>query len=63
MAGLVEDTVDDKRAPDLISAVLRYGTLERGEAQIVLKTSERTTEIGRATARDHCRRIDPAGPG
>jgi Fic family protein len=39
---LVEDTVDDKRAPDLISAVLRYGALERGEAQIVLKTSERT---------------------
>lgn len=39
---LVEDTIDDKRAPDLISAVLRYGTLERGEAQIVLKTSERT---------------------
>lgn len=39
---LVEDTVDDKRAADLISAVLRYGTLERGEAQIVLKTSERT---------------------
>ena len=39
---LVADTIDDKRAPDLISAVLRYGTLERGEAQIVLKTSERT---------------------
>ena len=39
---LVKDTIDDKRAPDLISAVLRYGTLERGEAQIVLKTSERT---------------------
>lgn len=39
---LVEDTIDDKRAPDLISAVLRYGTLERGEAPIVLKTSERT---------------------
>lgn len=39
---LVEDTIDDKRAPDLISAVLRYGALERGEAQIVLKTSERT---------------------
>jgi hypothetical protein len=39
---LVEDTVDDKCAPDLISAVLRYGARERGEAQIVLKTSERT---------------------
>ncbi|MFD1158943.1 Fic family protein [Roseovarius aestuarii] len=39
---LVADTIDDKRAPDLVSAVLRHGTLERGEAQFVLKTSERT---------------------
>jgi Fic family protein len=39
---LVEDTIDDKRAPDLISAVLRYGALERGEAHVVLRTSERT---------------------
>lgn len=40
---LVEDTIEDKRAPDLISAVLRHGMLERGDAQIVLKTSERTS--------------------
>ena len=39
---LVADTIDDKRAPDLVSAVLRHGALERGEAQFVLKTSERT---------------------
>ena len=39
---LVADTIDDKRAPELISAALRYGVLERGEAQIVLKTSDRT---------------------
>ncbi len=39
---LVEDTIDDRRAPDLISAVLRHGELDRGDAQIVLKTSERT---------------------
>ncbi len=39
---LVADTIDDKRAPDLISAVLRHGALDRGDAQIVLKTSERT---------------------
>ncbi len=39
---LIADTIDDKRAPDLISAVLRHGTLDRGDAQIVLKTSERT---------------------
>lgn len=39
---LIKDTVDDKRAPDLIAAALRYGALERGEAPIVLKTSDRT---------------------
>lgn len=39
---LVEDTVGDSPAPDLIWAVLRYGALERREAQIVLKTSEPT---------------------
>lgn len=39
---LVADTIDDKRAPDLMAAVLRHGTLDRGDAQIVLKTSERT---------------------
>lgn len=40
---LVADTIDDKRAPDLISAVLRHGMLDRGDAQVVLKTSERTS--------------------
>ena len=39
---LVTDTIDDKRASDLISAVLRHGALKRGDVQIVLKTSERT---------------------
>ena len=39
---LVADTIDDKRAPELISSVLRHGALERGDALIVLKTSERT---------------------
>jgi len=33
---------DNKRATDLISAAPRCGTLERGGAKIVLKTSERT---------------------
>lgn len=51
---LAEDTIDDKRAPDLISAVLRHGALERGEAQIVLKTSERT-------ARNTLRELTAAG--
>jgi len=39
---LVTDTIDDKRASDLISAVLRHGALKHGDVQIVLKTSERT---------------------
>lgn len=39
---LVKDVVDDRRAPDLISAVLKHGSLPRGEANFVLKTSERT---------------------
>ena len=39
---LVKDVVDDKRAPDLVSAVLRHGSLPRGDANFVLKTSERT---------------------
>lgn len=39
---LVKDIVGDKRAPELLSAVLRYGSLPRGEANFVLKTSERT---------------------
>ena len=40
---LVADTIEDKRGPDLISAVLRHGMLDRGDAQVVLKTSERTS--------------------
>jgi hypothetical protein len=51
---LVADTIDDKRAPELISAVLRHGSLERGEAQIMLKTSERT-------ARNSLRKLTAAG--
>ena len=51
---LVEDTIDDKRAPNLILAVLRHGALERGDAQIVLKTSERT-------ARNTLRKLTSAG--
>lgn len=51
---LVNDIIDDKRAPDLISAVLRHGALERGEAQFALKTSERT-------ARNTLRQLTDAG--
>jgi Fic family protein len=51
---LVSDTIDDKRAPDLVSAVLRHGALERGEAQFALKSSERT-------ARNTLRQLTDAG--
>jgi Fic family protein len=61
---LVEDTIDDKRAPDLISAVLRYGTLERGEAQIVLKTSERTARntLSKLTSAGYLSSASPKTP-
>jgi Fic family protein len=61
---LVEDTIDDRRAPDLISAVLRYGTLERGEAQIVLKTSERTARntLSKLTSAGYLSSASPKTP-
>ncbi|RRH95418.1 Fic family protein, partial [Mesorhizobium tamadayense] len=39
---LIKDISDDKRAPDLLAAVLKHGSLERGDVHLVLKTSERT---------------------
>ncbi|MBC2834060.1 Fic family protein [Paragemmobacter straminiformis] len=36
---LVSDVTGDKRAPDLISAVLRHGRLDRGDAALVLRVS------------------------
>lgn len=39
---LVRDVLPDKRAEDLLSAVLRHGSLERGDAALVLKISERS---------------------
>ena len=61
---LVDDTIDDKRAPDLISAVLRYGALERGEAQIVLKTSERTARntLSKLTSAGYLSSASPKTP-
>ena len=39
---LVSDIIDDPRAPDLAATVLRMGSMDRGDASIVLRTSERT---------------------
>jgi Fic family protein len=61
---LIADTIDDKRAPDLISAALRHGTLERGEAQFALKTSERTARntLGKLTAAGFLTSASPKTP-
>lgn len=39
---LVESVTDDKWAPDVISAVLRYGSLDRGDINLITKTTDRT---------------------
>lgn len=61
---LVADTIEDKRAPDLVSAVLRHGALERGDAQIVLKTSERTARntLSKLTAAGYLASASPKTP-
>ena len=61
---LVKDTIDDKRAPDLISAVLRHGALNRGDAPVVLKTSERTARntLGKLIAAGYLSSASPKAP-
>ncbi|MBK5571126.1 Fic family protein [Ensifer sp. SSB1] len=39
---LVGALIDDKRASDVISAVLKHGTMDRGDISLVTRTSERT---------------------
>jgi hypothetical protein len=39
---LLTDLGHDKRASDMVSAILKFGQIDRGDASIVLKTSERT---------------------
>jgi hypothetical protein len=39
---LVTSISDDKWAPDVISAVLRHGSLERGDIKLITKTTDRT---------------------
>ncbi len=39
---LVNDVTDDKRAADVVSAILRYGSMERGAINLITRTSERT---------------------
>lgn len=61
---LVADTIDDKRAPDLISAVLRLVALGRGDAQLYLKASERRayTRLSKLTAGEYLRSVSPKRP-
>jgi Fic family protein len=51
---LVGDVIEDKRAPDLIAGVLRQGKMPRGDADVLLRTSERT-------ARNTVARLEDAG--
>ena len=50
--------------PDQIAAVLRHGALERSEAQIVLKTSERTARntLSKLTAAGYLTSASPKTP-
>lgn len=61
---LVEDVTGDRRAPDLIAAVLRFGALPRGDAAIVLRTSERTARATLRVLTDEgfCVSITPKAP-
>lgn len=61
---LVRDTSGDKRAPDLISAVLKHGSLVRGEANYVLKTSERTarTTLNELVKQGYLKSNSPKAP-
>ncbi len=61
---LIGDVIDDRRAPQLISAVLRHGELERGEARFALRTSERTARVtlGRLTKTGFLTSASPKTP-
>jgi len=61
---LVADTIDDKRAPALTSAVLRHGSLDLGDAQIVIKTSERTARntLSKLTSAGYLTSASPKTP-
>jgi hypothetical protein len=50
--------------PDLIAAVLRHGALERGQSQIVLKTSEHTARntLSKLTAAGYLTSASPKTP-
>lgn len=39
---LVASVTDDKWAPDVISAVLRHGSMDRGDINLITKTTDRT---------------------
>lgn len=39
-----EIPTDDKRAPDVISAVLRYGSMQRSDINLATRTPEKTAQ-------------------
>ncbi|MBD9450265.1 Fic family protein [Rhizobium sp. RHZ02] len=50
---LVEDVIDDKRAPDVISAVLKHGSINRGDIGFITKSPDRTARNTLKALLDH----------
>lgn len=50
---LIGDVVDDKRAPDVISAVLKHGSIDRGDIGFITKSSDRTARNTLKALLDH----------
>jgi hypothetical protein len=50
---LIGDMIDDKRAPDIISAVLKHGSIDRGDVGFITKSPDRTARNTLRTLLDH----------
>jgi len=50
---LIEDVIDDRRAPDVISAVLKHGSLDRGDIGYITKSPDRTARNTLKALLDH----------
>jgi Fic family protein len=61
---LLADLGHDKRTADLVGAVLKFGQIDRGDASIVLKTSERTARnvVSKLVAGGFLKSSTPKGP-
>ncbi|NKL23823.1 Fic family protein [Rhizobium leguminosarum] len=50
---LIEDVIDDKRAPDIISAALKHGSIDRGDIGFITKSPDRTARNTLKALLDH----------